>query len=338
MDKRGRLIETTYPVGNYINSARQLVTNQAIDPREAGRETVSGEKITKVCQIYLPAGYEAEDQTRRYNVLYLLHGIGGDQQEWLQGNLAEDGHPIICHILDHLIAEGEIEPLIVVFPNGRSSYDYSDRSVDFAGTNVLGFYYFDYELRYDLIPFIEAHYPTYADIADTSSRGITRNRLHRAIGGLSMGGMQTLNMIIGGYRYDSIKHVSGHTGEHPGLEQTVRAPGLLDLFGYVGSFSNAPTSSSGDVLGDRLRACGHTLHLLYLTCGDADTISFDRYLHAIGGLQEHAREALGDFYQVVVRGGVHNFDVWNHAAYNFARLAFRPRDLPATNVVKVTVG
>lgn len=337
-DQRGRWIEIAYPVGHYIDSSRQLVAGRTIDEAEAGRKIVRGERITKRCHIYLPAGYDPEDQTRRYNVLYLLHGVGGDHGEWLQGNPAPDGQPLICHILDHLIAEGEIEPLIVVFPNGRSSHDWTDRSFDFAGTSMLGFYYFDYELRYDLIPFIEAHYPTRADISDTSADAVIRNRMHRAIGGLSMGGMQALNLIIGGYRFDSAEHVGKRTGEHPGLEPTVQAPGLLDLFGYVGAFSNAPTSSSGEVLGGRIRTCGHPLHLLYLTCGDADAISYDVYGRSIAGLKEHAGDALGDFCQVVVKGGVHNFDVWNHAAYNFGRLAFRPREQQASNVLRVTVG
>lgn len=337
-ESRGTVIEVSYPVGNYINEVRQLVTNQTIDRAEAGRETVEGKTITKSCNIYLPAGYDPEDRTRRYNVLYLLHGVGGDQGEWLQGNVGSDGQPIICHILDHLIAAGDIDPLIAVFPNGRSSHDWEDRSFDFARTSMLGFYYFDYELRYDLIPFIESNFPTYANIADTSSDGVAYNRLHRAIGGLSMGGMQALNMILGGYRYDSVEVVGVKTGDHPGLEPTVQAPGLQDLFAYVGSFSNAPTSSDGQTLGRRIKSSGHPLHLLYMTCGDADTISLDQYYKAIEGLQEHAGEALGDFYQVVIKGGVHNFDVWNNAVYNFARLAFRQQDQQTAGSVMVTLG
>jgi len=337
-DKRGRLVEITYPVSHYIDASRQLVAARAIDEKEAGRQVVQGEPITKRCQLYLPAGYDPEDRTRRYNVLYLLHGVGGDQGEWLQNNLARDGEPLVCHILDHLIADGEIEPLIVVFPNGRSSHDWTDRSFDFARTCILGFYYFDYELRYDLIPYIESRYPTYANIEDTAPDAIARNRLHRAVGGLSMGGMQALNMIVGGYRHDSVHYAGVRTGEHPGLEPTVQAPGLLDLFGYVGAFSNAPTSSSGDILGERIRKNGYPLHLLYMTCGDADEISFDVYGRSIEGLQEHAGEALRDFYQVVVKDGVHDFGVWNNAAYNFARLAFRPHEQQSTNVIKVTLG
>ena len=60
--------------------------------------------------IYTPPGYSKKN---KYPVLYLLHGIGGDEKEWLNG-----GNPQI--ILDNLYAQGKIEPMIVVMPNGRA--------------------------------------------------------------------------------------------------------------------------------------------------------------------------------------------------------------------------
>ena len=60
--------------------------------------------------IYTPPGYSKKN---KYPVLYLLHGIGGDEKEWLNG-----GKPQV--ILDNLYAEGKIEPMIVVMPNGRA--------------------------------------------------------------------------------------------------------------------------------------------------------------------------------------------------------------------------
>ena len=192
---RGIIAERTYPVGNYINSSRQFVTNQDICTGEAGRETVKGDTITKKCHIYLPAGYDNKKNIK-YDVLYLLHGVGGDRWEWLKGSGIEDGNYVICNIFDNLIAKGEIEPMIVVFPEGRSAHDWMDSSFNPDGTNLLGFYYFDYELRYDLIPFIESQYNTYANIDDISPEALAYNRLHRAIAGLSMGGMQSLNLIL----------------------------------------------------------------------------------------------------------------------------------------------
>ena len=63
--------------------------------------------------VYLPAGYTAE---RRYPVLYLLHGIGGNQDEWR-------GYVRATDVLDNLIAAGAAVPMIVVMPNGRALAD-----------------------------------------------------------------------------------------------------------------------------------------------------------------------------------------------------------------------
>jgi S-formylglutathione hydrolase FrmB len=321
---QGTITEVSYSVRNYINSSRQLVTYQNISDKEAGRETVKGDAIIKKCNVYLPAGYDENHNATKYNVLYLLHGVGGDRYEWLYGSGNVDENFVICNIFDNLIAKGHIEPLIVVFPEGRSSYDWTDNSFNAEGTNMLGFYYFDYELRYDLIPFIESQYNTYANIKDISSQGIIYNRLHRSIGGLSMGGMQALNLIIGGYRCDSTVYTGTKDGWSNGLDTTVLAPGMGDLFAYVGAFSNAPTSSDGKVLGANLASSWmHRLQLLYITCGDADGIASENgYAKAIDGLTEAAGDNLENYYQVLIKDGVHDFEVWNNGAYNFVRLCF----------------
>jgi len=121
--------------------------------------------------VYTPPGFSKD---KKYPVLYLLHGIGGDEFEWLN-----NGHPQI--ILDNLYAEKKIEPMIVVLPNGRAMKD--DRAVGniFDSAKVLAFANFEKDLLDDLIPFIEKKYPVYTD------------REQRAIAGLSMGGGQSLN-------------------------------------------------------------------------------------------------------------------------------------------------
>ncbi|WP_116127563.1 alpha/beta hydrolase-fold protein [Lewinella sp. IMCC34183] len=126
---------------------------------------------TRKALVYTPPGYDANTD---YPVLYLLHGIGGDEKEWLNG-----GHPEV--ILDNLYAEEAIEPMIVVMPNGRAMKD--DRAVGnvFAPDKVQAFADFEQDLLQDLIPFIEDRYPVLTD------------REHRAIAGLSMGGGQSLN-------------------------------------------------------------------------------------------------------------------------------------------------
>ncbi|PYG87658.1 enterochelin esterase-like enzyme [Ruminiclostridium sufflavum DSM 19573] len=121
--------------------------------------------------VYTPPGYSTG---QKYNVLYLLHGIGGDHTEWYNG-----GSPNV--ILDNLYAEKKLSPMIVIMPNGRAMAD--DRAVGdiYSADKVAAFENFQYDLLNDLIPYVEAHYP------------VLTNRVNRAIGGLSMGGGQALN-------------------------------------------------------------------------------------------------------------------------------------------------
>jgi enterochelin esterase-like enzyme len=126
--------------------------------------------------IYLPPGYS---KNTKYPVLYLLHGIGGDEYEWLR----DGGKPNI--ILDNLYALGKIQPMIVVMPNGRAAKDDSRRGNTMSQEKVQGFATFEKDLLNDLIPFIQKKYNVYTD-AD-----------HRAIAGLSMGGGQSLNFGMG---------------------------------------------------------------------------------------------------------------------------------------------
>jgi enterochelin esterase-like enzyme len=125
--------------------------------------------------IYTPPGYS---KSKKYPVLYLLHGIGGDEKEWLKG-----GQPQV--ILDNLYAEKKIEPMIVVMPNGRAMKDDRVGNNMMAPDRVQAFTTFEKDLLNDLIPFIEKKYPAIKD------------REQRAIAGLSMGGGQSLNFGLG---------------------------------------------------------------------------------------------------------------------------------------------
>jgi enterochelin esterase-like enzyme len=130
-------------------------------------------KTRRQALVYLPPGYSAE---RRYPVLYLLHGIGGNQHEWR-------GYVHATAILDGLLAKGLAQPMIVVMPNGRARPDDSPPPPDktFTPDHIAAFASFEADLLQSLIPAIDAKYATAAD-AD-----------HRAIAGLSMGGGQALN-------------------------------------------------------------------------------------------------------------------------------------------------
>ncbi|MBN9501513.1 MAG: enterochelin esterase [Armatimonadetes bacterium 55-13] len=123
--------------------------------------------------VYTPPGFSKD---KKYPVLYLLHGIGGTEREWL-----DSGQFNV--VLDNLYAEGKIKPMIVVTPNGRAQAD--DRAQGDVFKTAPAFGEFDKDLLGSVIPYIDSHYPTLAD-AD-----------HRALAGLSMGGGQSLNFGLG---------------------------------------------------------------------------------------------------------------------------------------------
>ena len=120
-------------------------------------------------QVYTPPGYSKET---KYPVLYLLHGIGGDETEWQRF-----AKPNV--LFDNLMAEGKVTPMIVVMPNGRARKN--DRAEGNIYAAAPAFAAFEQDLLKDVIPAIEARYSVQAD------------REHRALAGLSMGGGQSLN-------------------------------------------------------------------------------------------------------------------------------------------------
>lgn len=119
--------------------------------------------------VYLPPGYQTD---KKYPVLYLLHGIGGDEEEWHR-----QGHPEV--ILDNLLAASLAAPMIVVLPNGRAQPN--DRAEGNIYAAAPAFATFEQDLLQDLIPYVESHFSVLTD------------REHRALAGLSMGGGQSLN-------------------------------------------------------------------------------------------------------------------------------------------------
>lgn len=124
---------------------------------------------TRKMNVYTPPGYSRE---RTYPVLYLLHGIGGDETEWQRFATPDV-------LFDNLIADGKAVPMIVVMPNGRAQKN--DRAEGNVFESAPAFAVFEQDLLNDVIPDIESRYSVQAD------------REHRALAGLSMGGGQSLN-------------------------------------------------------------------------------------------------------------------------------------------------
>lgn len=153
-----------------ITAKREGIPHGKLEMIEYYSKTVG---TRRKMQVYTPPGYSAD---KKYPVLYLLHGIGGDETEW-----ERFATPDV--LLDNLIADGKAVPMIIVMPNGRAQKD--DRAGPNAMATAPAFATFERDLLDDVIPAIEARYSVQAD------------REHRALAGLSMGGGQSLNFGLG---------------------------------------------------------------------------------------------------------------------------------------------
>jgi len=244
-----------------------------------------GAEITKKANIYLPDGY---DESKKYNVLYLMHGIGGDENEW--GMAKADSY--VKSIMDHLVKNGEIEPFIVVTPNGRSGKDFANTNGDWGQ-----FYVFGQELKNDLIPYIEKNYSTYAEYSE-DGYDLSVNRNHRAMAGLSMGGMQTINIGI--------------------CEN-------LELFSWYGAFSAAPTSNPSSKVAECIgEKADYPISYFYNICGTEDDIAYQSAANAAKNLPAvYPSMVLGENFMWQELPGGHDFNIWYLGFYNFAKLAFK---------------
>jgi enterochelin esterase-like enzyme len=224
--------------------------------------------------VYLPPGYEGASES--YPVLYLLHGAGGDENTWIERGQANV-------ILDNLIAEGRLDPLVVVMPYGYTSRLESGEQRRGAADYKTDMEEFAVDFMSDLIPLVESRYRVVAD------------REHRAIAGLSMGGGQSLAIGL----------------SHP------------DLFSAVAGFSSAMQIANSPAWGgvdmDAVLANAdaiNQLSLLWVGCGTEDTLfnanrSFSEQLAAAG--VEHA-------FRVTL--GAHTMEVWQRYLHEVAPQLF----------------
>ena len=137
--------------------------------------------IDRRMTVYTPAGYETSPKTK-YPVLYVLHGIGGDEDAWVtQGRATQ--------ILDNLIARGEAKPMIVVFTNGNISQEAAPLE------NSTGYTRPTMSLPQTMEGSFETAFPEIVKFIDSRYRTIAKKQ-GRAICGLSMGGFHTLYITL----------------------------------------------------------------------------------------------------------------------------------------------
>jgi enterochelin esterase-like enzyme len=270
---------------------------------------VTGNK--RPAMVYTPPGYST---SQKYPVLYLLHGIGGNETHWTNFGAANV-------ILDNLIADKKAVPMIVVMPNGRASNEpvtaFGGRggrgrgaapadgqgrgaaaapgaAAPAAGATARGgadggrgagmgvefqaYAAFEKELITDLIPFIESRY------------SVNSSREQRALAGLSMGGGQSLNF---------------------GLAN-------LNTFAWVGGFSSAPNTAPPAQLVPDPAAASKQLKLLWVSCGDQDSL-----FNISKGVHDYLTERNVPHVWHIDVGGGHTFPVWKNNLYHLATLLFR---------------
>jgi enterochelin esterase family protein len=237
--------------------------------------------------IYTPPGYDQDTQAR-YPVLYLQHGGGEDERGWPnQGQMS--------HIMDNLIAEKKAAPMLVVMEKGYAMKA-GEEPVPMRPTS--GGPPPDLRKRFgtleevfikDLVPMIDTTYRTKPD------------REHRAMAGLSMGGMQTFTIGLGN----------------------------LDAFAYLGGFSGGgggfgggtfdPKTAHGGMMADA-KAFNVKVRLLFLSIGTAEG---DRFYNSIKGYRD-ALDAAGiktHYYESP--GTAHEWHTWRRSLHQFAPLLFK---------------
>jgi enterochelin esterase-like enzyme len=226
--------------------------------------------------VYTPPEYDAQPRAR-YPVLYLQHGAGEDERGWTTQGRAN-------FILDNLISAGKARPMIVVMDSGYAMKAGAEAAPQPGQpafrAQTAGF---EEVLLNDLIPLIDSTYRTKAD------------REHRALAGLSMGGMQTLQI----------------------------APAHLERFAYIGAFSAPsrgfdPATASGGAYRDAA-AFNRRVRLLWLGAGTGETAIHASVMEMHGALE---RAGIQHVF-VESPGTAHEWQTWRRALYDFAPRLFR---------------
>lgn len=148
--------------------------------------------VSKTAYVYLPYGYDENDSQTRYNILYLMHGWGGQEGEFFT-----IGNGSIKNMLDHLIENGEIPPIIAVSPTFYN--ENSDRSFGGSDAELRQFHQ---EFVNDLMPAVEGQFHTYTE--STAQEDLMNSRDHRAFAGFSLGSVTTWMEFC--YDYDYIRY------------------------------------------------------------------------------------------------------------------------------------
>jgi enterochelin esterase family protein len=245
-------------------------------------------------RVYTPPGYD-KDKTHRYPVLILQHGSGEDETGWTRQGRAQ-------WILDNLVALGRARPMIIAMDRGYARRpgmpafalgpDTTNRELEAAyGT-------FEDVVIHDLIPAIDAAYRTIPD------------REHRAIAGLSMGGMQAL--FIGLHHLGEFAYVASLSGPF----MRAGGPAGKAAASMVGDFDTKTAYDGAFADPAKLNA---RLKLLWIGVGTAEPAMFHE---SIGGAAEALSKAGIGLTYFESPGTAHEWQTWRRDFYALAQRLF----------------
>ena len=270
------------------------------------------ETLHKAMNIYLPYGYDAATQ---YNILYLMHGGGENEEYWLgKDKEINGGRPVFGattqNVLDNMIKDGLCDPVIVVCPTFYSIVEGKEITADLAAaygekigdqymTNEACVFaeFFKEELRNNIIPFVETTYSTYAG-GDVSLDSLIASRDHRAFAGFSMGSMVSIHSAV---------------------------MGCADIMAYVGSWSGALTPV--DRLKEAVTETFGEYRLKYWYNGEGvEDIAYNDHV----GFHNEVMAELSDVFVdgenyafVMLENGNHAWTSWITELYNVLLVFFK---------------
>ena len=223
-------------------------------------------KTTRRLHVWTPAGYEKS--VEKLPVLYLIHGGGDTDLAWPTVGCAGN-------ILDNLLAENKMQPMIVVMPNGSIATENLMDEVPLFAKDLMN----------DIIPYIEANYRVLTD------------KDHRALAGLSMGGMETLEAGLNHYKE----------------------------FGYLWVLSSGWFETNKKMYAERstylktiAQDFNHTVHALHFTQGGPEDIAYNNCKAML-----KLFDAAGINYKYSEAPGGHTWYTWRNDLYNLAQQLFK---------------
>lgn len=241
--------------------------------------------MTRRMYVYTPAGYDRNNKSVKYPVLYLLHGGGGDEDAW--STLGRT-----CQILDNLIAQGKAKPMIVVMPNGNPN-QYAAQTLGIPVKTDVKQYASGFDnyssLVADILPYIEKNYP------------VIKNRRGRAVAGLSMGGGQSFYIAF--RNVDVFANVGIFSSGLIGASAIGGAPFDAEQH-FPGMYTNPAKYNKFDVI--------------YLACGEQDN-RIDGMLDFKQKLTDKGyKGVVWEQYP-----GAHEWKVWRRNLSSFVQLIFK---------------